>query len=160
MRLRIASAASRAATLLAFVAVIAGCSALGLEDGTNARAQLERQKALWVRQHLSSYRYRVACSCFGVAGPVDIEVRGDVVAEASDSITGQPVSLSVLGQLPTVDALFGIIERAITRRADLLDVAYHPTMGYPTRIAVDYSFNSIDDEIRYVASGLTPTPQE
>ena len=41
----------------------------------------------------------------------------------------------------------------------LLDVDYHPT-GYPTRISLDHSFTTADDEFVHTASSLRPLVPE
>jgi hypothetical protein len=91
---------ARLALLGALIGAMASCSALGLDGGTSARSRLERQKAKWVQQHLASYTYSVACVCFGILGPVQVEVRDNLVAAASDRF-GEPVSLFVQNELPT-----------------------------------------------------------
>ena len=157
MTLRTAHLARRLMLLLALAGMVGSCRELGLEGGTSERARLERQKARWARQALSAYRftYSVACFCFGGNDAIEIEVRGGLVTRAFQAETDQPVSSEVRNTLPTIDALFRAIDRAIVSKADLLEVEYHPVIGYPTRIAIDYSFNAADDEILHVASGLT-----
>ena len=158
MTRRTAFAAARLASLIVTAAMITSCTALGLDGGTSQRAQLERQKARWARQNISSYRftYDVACFCHAGNGPIEIEVRDDLITTAAWPQTDEPVPLAIVNSLPTVDALFRIIDRAIAQKVDLLEVSYHPVMGYPTRIAVDYAFNLADDEIVHLASDLTP----
>ena len=134
----------------------AGCTTLGLEGVTSERSRLRANRAKWEQHQLSSYRftYRLGCFC-PERTPVSIEVRDDVVTHASTQTTDEALPLYLLGHIPTVDSLFAIVERAIVQRADLLEVDYHHVLGYPTRIAIDYEFNTADDEIVYYASGLT-----
>jgi len=162
MSLSVPARARRVLSLLTVIAIAGACTALGLEGGTSERAQLERQKVRWVNQHLSSYRftYNVTCFCGGVRGPIEIEVRNGTVARAVYTVTDEPVPIEVHDDLPTIDVLFRVIARAITDRADLLDVDYHPTMGYPTRISLDHSFTTADDEFVHTANSLRPLVPE
>lgn len=158
MRSFVLARARRVLLLLTLIAIPGACTTLGLEGGTSERAQLERQKARWVNQHLSSYRftYNLTCFCGGVRGPIEIEVRSGTVAGAVYTVTDEPVSIEIQDNLPTIDGLFRLIAQAITDRADLLDVDYHSTMGYPTRISIDHSFTTADDEFVHTANSLRP----
>lgn len=148
----------RIAVALAFLGILFACTTLGLDGGTSERATLERQKARWARQHLSSYRftYSIACFCGNANMPMEIEVRANLVTDAAYTETEAPVPLDIQSSLPTIDALFRVIERAIVDRVHLLDVTYHPEVGYPTRISIDRSFNAQDDEITHTVSALAP----
>src|SRR5688500_7855593 len=132
MTLPLTNALGRIVLLIALTGTLGSCTALGLEGGTTERVRLERQKARWVDQHLSSYRftYSVACFCAQSDVAVVIEVRNDVIAGATYATTGDPTSLEVRNTLPTIDALFRAIERAIVESVDLLEVNYHPVVGY------------------------------
>jgi hypothetical protein len=158
----LASTFGRTLILVTLAGMLASCTALGLEGGTTERMRLERQKARWVDQHLSSYRftYSVACFCAQSEVPIVIDVRGNVVAEATYAATGEPAPLEVRNALPTIDALFRAIERAIVERADLLEVTYHPVMGYPTRIAIDQAFNATDEGTVHSVSALAPIDED
>ncbi len=46
----------------------------------------------------------------------------------------------------TVERLFQRIERAAARGADRIHVEWHPVLGYPTRVTVDWDSAAIDDE--------------
>ena len=143
--------------LMALALVAGACSTLALEGGTSERAQLQRNRERWERQQLASYRYSYAKECFcAMADAIEIEVRNRVVVAAFPSGSGESVPEYALDQLPTVDSLFAIVDRAIAGRVDLLEVEYHPILGYPTRIAVDQAFNTADEGVVHIASALTP----
>ena len=137
--------------LLAAVLLLTSCDVLGLTVGaTERRSELERQRAKWAKRHVTSYRltYRRECFC-GVefTAPTAIEVRAGDIATATYTDRGDPIPDYVQVSLPTVEALFAIIDRAIDVEADMIEVAYDPLLGYPRRIAVDYRFNLADDEV-------------
>ena len=130
--------------------MLTSCEILGLTIGGNGRrAELREQQARWARQHIMSYRmtYRRDCYCGSeFTDPTEIEVRSGEIATANYAENDQPIPAYVQPHLPTVEALFAIIDAAIDEDADLLEVTYHPSLGYPTKIAIDYRFNLADDE--------------
>ena len=158
MRLTLRTVFGRVAMLVVLAASLGSCTALGLEGGTTERIRLERHQARWEDQRLSSYRftYSVACFCAQSEVVIVIEVRNDVVAAATYAATGEPAPIEIRSTLPTIDALFQAIERAIAEKADLLEVTYHPEMGYPTRIAIDQAFNATDEGTVHTVSALAP----
>jgi hypothetical protein len=143
----------RLGLMIAAVLLLTSCEILGLTlGGSGRRAELERQQGKWARQHITSYRitYQRECFCGSeFTMPTEIEVRGGAIETANYADRNDPIPAYVQAKLPTVDALFAIIADAIDREADLLDVVYDPSRGYPTRVAVDYRFNTADDEVTH-----------
>jgi hypothetical protein len=137
---------------------LASCDILGLTVGASGRrAELERQRTKWARQHITSYRlvYRRDCFCGEeFTAPTEIEVRAGEIASATYTNRGDPVPAYVHDALPTIDALFAIVADAIDQEADLLDVTYDPTRGFPRKIAIDSRFNAADDEVTHSVISL------
>ena len=151
-------AALRFATPLVAILLLTSCDILGLTiGGSGRRAELERQRAKWARQHITSYRlvYRRDCFCGAeFTAATEIEVRAGQIATASYTESGDPIPGYVHDGLPTVDGLFAIIAEAIDQEADLLEVTYDPTRGYPQKVAIDYRFNAQDDEVTHSVVSL------
>jgi hypothetical protein len=141
----------RAGLAFAAILLLTSCDVLGLTVGaTERRSELERQRAKWAQRHVTSYRltYRRDCFCGAeFTTPTAIEVRAGGIAAATYTDRGDPIPEYVQVSLPTVEALFGIIDHAIDVEADMIEVTYDPLLGYPRRIAVDYRFNLADDEV-------------
>ena len=55
----------------------------------------------------------------------------------------------------TIEELFNIIEDAIKCNADEMQISYDPTLGYPTRVAIDYEKILVDEEITYTVTNLS-----
>ncbi len=55
----------------------------------------------------------------------------------------------------TIEELFKIIEDAIKRNADEILITYDPTLGYPTRVAIDYLKILADEEMTYTVENLS-----
>ena len=144
--------------LLATVLLLTSCEILGLTlGGSGRRAELQRQQARWARQQITSYRLTYHRECFcgtALTTPIKIEVRDGVIASARYAEGDDPVPVSVQAFLPTVEGLFAIIDDAIDREADLLEVTYDPNRGYPRRIAIDYRFSTADEEVAHSVTSL------
>ncbi len=116
---------------------------------------LQRNQQLWQEVGPANYRYTFQRLCFCVdIRPVEIEVRAGAIVSVTVIETGEELDTSVFDWFETVDGLFDMVLDAIDRKAERLEVTYHPTLGYPTDIDVDYSFNIADEEQRILASGL------
>jgi hypothetical protein len=121
------------------------------------QAELDANRRLWAEVGFSDYRYNFQRLCFCVdVRPVDIEVRAGTITTVTVTETGERVNSADFGRFETVESLFDLVRDAIDRKAEKLTVAYHPSLGYPIDIDVDYSFNIADEEQRIVSSGLVP----
>jgi hypothetical protein len=146
--------------ILGLPLTLASCEAVGVTGpGAALRADLLRHRRLWEEQNIANYRfvYRRACFC-GDVNAVEIDVAGGSVADARYVDTGSPVAEMYQSTLPTIDGLFEIIEGALAGRADALRVTYHPTLGYPVEISVDYRFVVADDEFGHTVPSLVVLP--
>jgi hypothetical protein len=143
----------RSALLLGAMILSSSCDVLDLAVGpTERRSELERQRAKWAQRNVTSYRltYRRDCLCgTEFTTPTDIEVRAGDIATASYTNRDEPIPGYVQAGLPTVEALFAIIDDAIDRNADLIEVTYDPLLGYPRKIGLDYRFDRADDEVTH-----------
>ena len=125
------------------------------------RAELTVARGRWASQGPQSYRYRFQYLCFCPATlvtPVEIQVRSGRVVAVLDPATGRPVALEPGRPTPTVEDLFAVVEQAIARPVDWLDVQYDLVLGYPAVIRVDPNTRTIDEETSYFAGSLTALP--
>ena len=145
----------RALRLLPLLAAPA-CSTFGLDPAGDKRDDLRQSIARWEQTEIRSYRYTYAEGCAPCDGlsRLVVEVHQGAVTTARPVGEAEPLPVTDLAGVPTVPDLFAVIERAIDERADALDVAYHPTLGYPTRIAIDREFGREGDELAYFAEDL------
>ena len=65
-----------------------------------------------------------------------------------------PVPLHLADVWGTVEDMFRLIEDAIDRDAESVQVTYHDRLGYPTHISIDYSSRIADDELVVTAADL------
>jgi hypothetical protein len=145
-------------TVCVLALLMGACALVGGGDGT--RADLEAHRRLWNQQAIDSYAYDLNIGCFcPVFGPVRVFVLADTVANVVPSDTlGRPAPTTEQIQFyaRTIDDLFGVIENALARNADDLQVTYDAALGYPTRISIDFEKNAVDDEVVYQADNLLP----
>ena len=137
---------------------LAACDNItGVDDLSRAQSELDRN---WDRfQSVAplsySYTVRVSCDCTtDVTRPVTVWVdRGNIEYLLYED-NGRPVPLSVANSFPSVEQLFDAIQNAIDRRADVVDVDYDFTYGYPTNVYIDYDSRVSSDELVLSTRGL------
>ena len=121
-------------------------------------AALAEARGRWAASGITTYTITINNLCFcGFGGPAEVTVvDGDVVDIAMADIEAERAALDPnLGFVLTVDDAFDLIEEA---RADRLHVAYHPELGYPVEIDIDYITNAVDDELQVLILALTIDP--
>jgi hypothetical protein len=146
----VASSGGRSKSLIgacAFVFSMIGCSEpLGPEQDDLAEAM-----SRWEDAGLQDYvfEFQRLCFCGGdTIRRVRIVVRSGAVTAATYVDDGPPVS-GGLEDFPTIDALFEEIQDAIDREAHELTASYHPALGYPTAVSIDYIENAVDEEMAF-----------
>ena len=125
------------------------------------RAELTVAKRRWTAQGPPSYRYRFQYLCFCPASlvtAVEIQVREGRVVAVLDPATGRPAAPAPGRPTPTVEDLFAVVESALDRPVDWLDVQYDLVLGYPAVIRVDPNTRTVDEEQSYFAGSLTALP--
>ena len=136
-------------------------------------AQLQQNRRLWRNQNISSYRYtlRLGCNCLlEVTQPVVIEVRNGKVTSMVAANSGKPVNPEYFKNYNSIPKLFDVVQDAIcaslrdatrtqqrfaiAKKAHSLSVTYHPTLGYPTQINIDYDQQMADEELYLTIDNL------
>ena len=138
-----------AATALLGVLVSCGDSA-GPGVGTEEWAKLHTAWGRWIDSGIADYAYGYVRSCECLPTDVttpSIEVRDGAIVRVWDGRTGESVPADRYGWYFTVDDLFAEIERAIAGGVSQLRVDYHPTLGYPTMLVIDYDAQMADEEL-------------
>jgi hypothetical protein len=140
-------------TTLALAAL--GCSAP--TDPEHPEAQLEQNRALWIRSGVTSYQITISrlCECLPASsGPVIVEVRDKVIQQRRYE-TGASVDPAYASLFMDVPGLFDLINDAITAKAAAVSVRYNENLGYPESIAIDWQAGAADDEVSYRITGFT-----
>jgi hypothetical protein len=145
--------------LVALGAAACGSPTDGSGVPRTERERFEQNLAVWRAQGISDYRfeYRHICFCApSVTDPVAMVVRGGAVVSITYLTTGAPVPADRFDQFLTVEELFELAGQALEEAASVT-IDYHPTLGYPTRVDVDWRREIADDEGFHQASNLQPT---
>jgi hypothetical protein len=97
----------------------------------------------------------VDCQCpTDVTRPVTVWVDRGTIEYLLYEDDGRPVPFSYANSFPSAEQLFDAIQDGIDRRADLIDVEYDPTYGYPTSVYIDYDRRVADEELSLTTRGL------
>jgi hypothetical protein len=114
----------------------------------SSTAQLQRNKQLWAKQNISNYRFTLRQSCCrSFETPVNIEVRNGQVTSIVPATQELSFNREDFTHHASIAKLFDVVEDAIVKEAEDLSVTYHPTLGYPTEIAIDYDAWTVHDEL-------------
>ena len=157
--LRRAARSSRALLSIAtLLPTLAACENMtGVDDLDREQDRLDRAWDRFERSAPLSYTYtvRVSCECpREVTRPVTVWVDRGVTEYLLYEDDGQPVPLSYASSFPNAEQLFDAIQDAIDRGAQVIDVDYDPTFGYPTSVYIDYERSMADEELSMVTWGL------
>jgi hypothetical protein len=138
--------------LLGVVLAGAACDLVGPGDG-DAAGDLERARQRWAGAAIDDYALTMERWCYcGLLGPVRVEVRDGLVVDREVLEPGAPAGALLDALYPDVEGLFEVVEDAVRRHAHRLTVVYHPTLGYPSDIDIDYAENVQDEELAIEAS--------
>ena len=129
----------------------------GAQPPTAAQTDLQAAQQRWEAQQIVSYSYTLAVSCFcpeDIRQPVVVTVTDGEMASIVKADGGNPAAAEFFAEYNTVEKLFTLIQKAINEGADEVTVTYDSTLGYPTDIKVDTSFQAADEEIYLTMSDL------
>ena len=157
--LRRAARSSRALLSIAtLLPALAACENMtGVDDLGREQDRLNTAWDRFERSAPLSYTYtvRVSCECpRDVTRPVTVWVDRGVTEYLLYEDDGQPVPLSYASAAPNAEQLFAASPDAIDRGAQVIDVDYDPTYGYPTNVYIDYERSMADEELSMVTWGL------
>lgn len=128
-----------------------GCADAGPDVGGLADEVAEHRR-MWESSRPATYAFELERLCFcgtEARGPVRLTVEGDVVVTRVYSDSGTEVPEEYAEIFPTVDGLFDILDDALRRGAEQVDVTWDATSGAPTYFFIDYSRNVADEEVGY-----------
>ncbi|NOT08654.1 MAG: hypothetical protein HOP28_10675 [Gemmatimonadales bacterium] len=140
--------------LLAFSLVtLTGCQATTAASEPDS---LTQARARWEAHNLGSYRFEMSRTCVCVLGGrrMEVTVHAGSVSAAADLDNNNSVEAALLTYVTTIPDLFDLIEDALGRKAAYFSAMYDPILGYPTRIDIDYSATTADDELTITVRDL------
>lgn len=132
--------------------LLAGCLGKGSVDTLGITTQREQ----WQSNGAKNYTFVSEHSCFctpNFAAPLRVTVRNSVVSAIVVESSGQAVPLNYR---PTIEGLFDFIDTEQRTRPALLEVTYHATLGYPTRVKYGTPANDGGGIITVTSLSITP----
>lgn len=123
------------------------------------RAEIAAQREKWAAQGIVDYQLTFSRACFCApegAGLVVLTVLEDEPVEWLYFVSGDQIAPEWRAVFPTVHGLFDFLEDAIDRGAEDIDVVFHPDVGLPISVRVDYRLAAADEEIGYEIEKLLP----
>jgi hypothetical protein len=122
----------------------------GKKEAPKDKVSLEliKNRQIWSRQNFNTYSYVFTRSCFcapKATEPITIEFRNGTINYISSTAT--PVKTELFDKYNSIPKLFDIIQDTIDNKAAKVNVKYHPILGYPTEISIDYKAEIADDEL-------------
>jgi hypothetical protein len=112
----------------------------------------------WHEQAASSYsfRFKRKCLCQPLTGVVTVT---DGHVTAWTAAPEQPLGSTEqapMDQVPTIEGLLEMAVRAETEATGSMEIVFSPETGVPTDALIDWSTNTIDDEITWHVSDVRP----
>lgn len=132
-----------------------GCAGGGPAEVEGLKGDLERARERWDATGPASYRYTVTRQCFCIRealGPAVVTVRDGEVTAVTRAGSGEPVEPEYRDFFPSVEGLFEILEEAVERDADRIEVRYDPVLGSPVHVWIDYETGMADEETGFEAT--------
>jgi hypothetical protein len=143
---------------LAFIIIIgANLAVVSQTMGNNILADLKIHQKLWQSQKINHYEYiyNMICFCPPPANtPTKVFVKNKQVISVANPDTGEQIKNANLDFYKSIDQLFEVIQDAVKRNADEIQITYDSQLGYPTKIFIDYIKLAADDEVSYSATNL------
>ena len=123
-------------------------SVISCEKSVSESLQANQQKWHGVGWEKYSFVIQRECFCppeYRQLTRVIVE-NGKVVSASYIDKDNAAVSEQVLADLYTIEDWFNMINKAVDRNADHLEVVYHATLGFPEKINIDMRKRRADDE--------------
>jgi hypothetical protein len=134
----------------------------GVKPKIRARIKAKARRAnrylqRWNTQSIRDYSFEFQWICFCIDDyrrPVIITVREGVITDVRVKDTGEAVDPANWERYHTIPGLFRLISDAADQGADRINVTYDAALFYPLTGYIDYSFNTIDEEMSFKVDNL------
>lgn len=132
----------------------------------NVAAVISDNRARWHAAQIADYRYQLDINCFCFPQrdilPLTMEVRAGQLAKiTTNNGTAYPPSdpmYTFVQDYATIDAIFATLMRDDMQQADVLDINYDQTYGFPVDVAITYEHGRLDDGMTVSVRAFAPLP--
>ena len=124
----------------------------------SAQMALQQGQERWEKSGIADYVYTGAWTCFcpeAYLAQTQVTVGGGKVTDVSSAAQNID-TIPAPERFVPVEALFALIQNAITQGAARVEVSYDATHGYPSKLFVDYDERMADEEDLFVISSFAP----
>ena len=131
------------------VAIFFICSSLAFSCEKSVSELLQKNLQKWQGAGWEKYSFVIQRECFcppEYRQLTRVIVENGKVVSASYIDNNAAVSERVLADLYTIEDWFKMINKAVDRNADQLEVVYHAALGFPEKINIDMRKRRADDE--------------
>ncbi len=134
------------------LAPLCGCDILKLGDDRHVDAQslLDSNRKTWDSQMVSNYQFNFQWSCYctmDFVAEVNISVRENRIHSAAFVEGDVPIPRHVaIERYEAMGGLFDLLQSAIDENAHTISAKYHPELGYPSEVWIDYEHRTVDEE--------------
>jgi len=106
-----------------------------------------------------SFNFRWGCFCSAdFTDTVRVTVTNHAITDVTSLATGIAVPKEKWSFWMPVEGLFDLIDEAITRPAEVLEVQFDASTGFPLSFSADYSRQIADEERSFTATGPFSVP--
>ena len=142
------------------LAPLCGCDILRLADDrhVDTQSQLDNNRKKWDSEMASNYQFSFQWSCYctmDFVAQVNITVLENRIHSAAyvDGDVSIPLEVAI-ERYEAMDGLFDLLQSAIDENAYTISANYHPDLGYPIEVWIDYEKNSVDEELGFTIHNL------
>ena len=139
---------------------LCGCDILklGSDRHVDTQSRLDSNRKKWDSEMASNYQFNFQWSCYcamDFVAEANIIVRENRVHSAAFVEGDVPIPHNVATErYEAIDGLFDILQSAIDENAHTIAANYHPDLGYPIEVWIDYEKNSVDEELGFTIHNL------
>ena len=150
----------RIIVIYCMLAPLCGCDILRLGDDrhVDTQSRLDNNRKKWDSEMASNYQFYFQWSCYctmDFVAEVNITVRENRIHDAVLVESDVPISLdAAIERYKVMDGLFDLLQSAIDENAHTITAKYHPELGYPIEVWIDYEQNSVDEELGFSIHNL------
>ncbi len=139
-------------TLMTFALLLA----VGCASETPAQDQTSAALTTWQSKGFATYSFtwKSDCECIDSGRQIRVSVANGAVTSALYLDNETPVGDDARGGLMTIEGIFAKVQDAYATNADLVDVRFDPSLGFPASVFVDYSGGIADEELSLTISDV------
>ena len=143
--------------LCATLSLLLGC--ILKDDGrlTDIQSELNQNRKKWTLQMMSNYQFNFRWICYcgpDYVEPVHISVRENRIDSAAFVKNDVPFTMRGLWRYRTIEGLFDLLQEGIDKKAHTISAEYHPELGYPVKVSIDYEEHTVDEEKGFEINSL------